>query len=71
MPATDNSNYSKLSETLSGTNCVCDIPEKRFQMIALVAYFRAEKRGFSPNNDLEDWLESESEVDRHLNSFSS
>lgn len=41
---------------------------KRDQMIATAAYFRAEKRGFSPNNDLADWFESEVEVDSHLNS---
>ena len=44
---------------------------KRSQMIAISAYFRAEQRGFTPNQDLEDWLESEREVDRQLSAFSS
>ena len=45
-------------------------PAKRIQMIAISAYFRAERRGFSPNLDLADWFESEQEVDRHLSAFS-
>ncbi len=44
---------------------------KRNEMIAMSAYFRAEKRNFVPLNDLADWFESEQEVDRHLSSFSS
>ncbi len=43
----------------------------RLQMIAMSAYFRAEKRASFPGSDLEDWLASEQEVDRHLSSFSS
>ncbi len=39
------------------------------KMIAEAAYFRAEKRGFALNNDLEDWLEAEIEVEGYLNSF--
>jgi hypothetical protein len=41
-------------------------PSQRNQMIAYAAYFRAEKRGFSPDSELDDWLESEREVDRAL-----
>jgi hypothetical protein len=28
-----------------------------------VAYFKAEKRGFAPGHELEDWREAEEEVD--------
>ena len=56
---------------LQDTNTIQNDPSKRVQMIALSAYFRAEKRHFSPNDDLADWLASEQEVDRHLSSFSS
>jgi len=28
-----------------------------------VAYFKAERRGFLPGHELEDWLEAEEEVD--------
>jgi hypothetical protein len=31
-------------------------------MIARAAYFRAEKRGFAPGNELQDWVEAEAEV---------
>lgn len=32
-------------------------------MVAEAAYYRAEKRGFAPGNELEDWLEAEKEID--------
>jgi hypothetical protein len=35
---------------------------EREMMIARAAYFRAEKRGFAPGNELQDWVEAESEV---------
>lgn len=35
----------------------------RRQMIAEAAYLRAERRGFSPGDPNEDWLEAEREVD--------
>ncbi|MCK6488177.1 MAG: DUF2934 domain-containing protein [Planctomycetes bacterium] len=31
-------------------------------MVAEAAYYRAEKRGFAPGNDLQDWVEAESEI---------
>ena len=30
--------------------------------IAVAAYFKAEKRGFEPGHDVEDWLEAETEL---------
>jgi hypothetical protein len=41
-------------------------PEKRAALIAQAAYFRAEKRGFAPGHENEDWLAAESEVDAQL-----
>lgn len=35
-------------------------------MIAEAAYFRAEKRGFEPGNEMLDWLEAEREVVRNI-----
>ena len=32
--------------------------------IAIAAYYRAERRGFAPGHEVEDWLEAEREVDR-------
>lgn len=40
--------------------------DKREQLIATVAYYRAQQRGFMPGNELEDWLQAETEVDRFL-----
>jgi hypothetical protein len=41
-------------------------PEERSQLIEEMAYYRAEKRGFSPEGQLQDWLEAESIVDAML-----
>ena len=40
--------------------------ETRRGMIAQSAYLRAERRGFSPGGEDEDWLAAEAEVDRLL-----
>jgi len=40
--------------------------EERYKMIARLAYLRAEKRGFAPGHELDDWLRAESEVDQRL-----
>ena len=34
--------------------------------IAEAAYFRAERRGFAPGHELEDWLAAEDEVEQRL-----
>lgn len=31
-------------------------------MISDAAYYRAEKRGFAPGRELDDWLEAEAEI---------
>jgi len=36
--------------------------EERNRRIAIAAYYRAERRGFAPGGELEDWLEAEREV---------
>lgn len=41
-------------------------PEQRHQMIAELAYLRAEKRGFQGGDPLVDWVEAEREIDREL-----
>jgi len=38
-------------------------PEERWKMIAIAAYHNAEKRGFEPGGELEDWVEAEQEID--------
>ena len=39
---------------------------RRYLMIAEAAYFRAEKRAFTPGDEVADWLEAEAEVDAAL-----
>ena len=41
-------------------------PEQRAALIAETAYFRAERRGFAPGHETEDWLAAEAEVDAGL-----
>jgi hypothetical protein len=44
-----------------------DIPsfsESREARIAEAAYWRAERRGFAPGSELEDWLNAEKEIDQ-------
>jgi len=44
-----------------------DFSEAREEMIRVAAYYIAEKRGFVPGAELNDWLIAESEIDARLN----
>lgn len=54
---------TKVSESSSRTTIS---REERDKMIAQTAYFRAEQRGFTGGNPIEDWLWAETEVDKQL-----
>jgi hypothetical protein len=41
---------------------------ERERLVAQAAYFRAEKRGFAPGCELQDWVEAEAEVLRLIGS---
>ena len=41
-------------------------PEERWKMIAIAAYHKAEKRGFAPGKELQDWAEAEKEISKLL-----
>ncbi|HVN43886.1 MAG TPA: DUF2934 domain-containing protein [Steroidobacteraceae bacterium] len=41
-------------------------PEARHALIAEAAYLRAERRGFAPGHETDDWLAAEAEVDALL-----
>ena len=41
-------------------------PEQRAALIAEAAFYRAEKRGFAPGHEMDDWIAAESEVDAKL-----
>lgn len=51
-----------LSAAMEAQPLQASVPDRQLQ-IAELAYFRAEKRGFAPGLELQDWLEAESEVD--------
>lgn len=38
----------------------------REQLVAVAAYYKAERRGFAPNAEISDWLEAEAEVEQML-----
>jgi hypothetical protein len=42
------------------------IHEDRTACIAEAAYLIAERRGFAPGHELEDWLKAENQVDARL-----
>jgi hypothetical protein len=41
-------------------------PEEITEMIAVVAYRRAQQRGFAPGQELDDWLAAEDEIKHSL-----
>jgi hypothetical protein len=43
---------------------VQNAPDQRHAMIAQAAYYLAERRGFEPSHELEDWVAAECEIDR-------
>jgi hypothetical protein len=43
-----------------------DDDEAKRRQIAEIAYFAAERRGFSPGYELDDWLQAEQEVETSL-----
>ena len=40
--------------------------DDRRKLVEIAAYYRAERRGFVPGHEDEDWLAAEAEVDAHL-----
>ena len=50
----------------SGDGSTAFSPAERWEMIAIAAYRRAERRGFSGGSPEQDWLDAEAEIDREL-----
>ncbi|WP_206199422.1 DUF2934 domain-containing protein [Parasulfuritortus cantonensis] len=49
-----------------------DVTKKELKhLIAVAAYHRAEKRGFAPGYELQDWLDAEAEISAMLGSDAS
>ena len=53
----------KANSTAAGVTVAEDV---RRAMIAEAAYFHAERRGFAPGDEVQDWLKAEAEVDALL-----
>jgi hypothetical protein len=51
------------SRAPSGFDPSSDPSSSREALIAIAAYYRAERRGFLPGHEQEDWLAAEREVD--------
>ena len=47
-------------------NPVAALLELREERIRVCAYFKAERRGFAPDHELDDWLAAEHEIDDAL-----
>jgi hypothetical protein len=62
-PPTDDVETPIKPETRATLNFAAS--EKRHALICEAAYFRAERRGFCPGQELDDWLAAESEIDRN------
>ncbi|MEJ2621876.1 MAG: DUF2934 domain-containing protein [Candidatus Thiodiazotropha sp.] len=41
-------------------------PRERYEMIATMAYYRAESRNFEPGYDVQDWLDCEAIINNML-----
>jgi hypothetical protein len=39
-----------------------DLKDKFREMVEVCAYYKAEKRGFKPGHEIDDWLEAEQEI---------
>ncbi|MCU7806039.1 MAG: DUF2934 domain-containing protein [Candidatus Thiodiazotropha sp. (ex Lucinoma borealis)] len=50
---------NKKAVAKSGTSKPAISPRERYEMIATMAYYRAEQREFEPGHDVKDWLECE------------
>lgn len=42
-------------------------PEQRYLMICEAAFYKSERRGFSPEYEIQDWLDAEAEINKMLN----
>ena len=61
------SNSAKAINSAKATNSPVQISaEERWRMIAVAAYHKAERRGFSGGHEVDDWLQAEREINAIL-----
>lgn len=65
-PASADSASSPGGSGADAPNPVFTDVERRHALIEHCAYLRAERRGFEPGHELEDWYEAEREIDARL-----
>lgn len=71
MDKNNSAGQTKMGDQLQQASQVSDaaaIP--REQLISEAAYYKAEQRGFQPGNEMADWFEAETDVDRMLGNVS-
>ena len=60
---------SKTTKTTTKTTTKCspeELAARRHEMIAQLAYLKAERRGFANGCPVQDWLEAEKEIDQQF-----
>jgi hypothetical protein len=55
---------SSAKSSRQDTSSINITPEDRWKLIAVAAYHKAERRGFAPGGELQDWIDAEQEIDR-------
>lgn len=71
MHSTSPARTARKSTTKKGRSSAAQLDskldaEKRHALIAEAAYLRAERRGFAPGHEIEDWVAAETEIDLAL-----
>ena len=54
---------SRQSQPSTKASAKFDLSSSREALIATAAYYRAQRRGFQPGHELQDWLAAEREID--------
>jgi len=62
QPSSQDAQSSQSAQPSQGTRSSQGAQPTRFEAIQLAAYLRAERRGFSPGYEMEDWLAAEREI---------
>ena len=59
------------NKAFEGENLRRKLDEERHHKIEEAAYFKAEHRGFTPDHELDDWLEAQWEIEEASRPFPS
>lgn len=71
MGKNNSAGQTKMGDQPQQASQVSDVAAiPREQLISEAAYYKAEQRGFQPGNEMADWFEAETDVDRMLGNVS-